>query len=224
MKKVFCIALLVLSLISAACAESMTADYEALLTGSWSTMVSEWNLNTLPGAFSYPSEGVLLTYTPVGKLYLNFYQINEDGGFDRSSQVRAYEVRFDVNGTSITLNDDYNVIVYERIETGSLVGGNWYADYFIEKYKPEPYNPGHKNLIGVRLSFNHDGTACLTLITSNPRYEGYYEEETTAFWTLEDGVLTLTSEAEGFETMQGSFDGAAIDFSASFPDLILQRN
>lgn len=224
MKKLFCFALIVFSLFSISFAETAITDYEAILTGSWSTMVSEWNLYELPGTFSFPSERVLLTYSTDGVCYLNFYSETEEGVLNRAEPVYAYEVRFAINGESITLSNDYNVIVYEKIESGSIVGGNWYADYFIEKYRPEPYNPGHKNLNGIRLTFNNDGTANLILITQNPRYEGYNEEETIADWTLEGNILTVLTEAEGFETMRGMFDGSSIDFSTSIPNLILHRN
>ena len=224
MKKLFCIALFVLSLFSISFAETAMEDYESILTGSWSTMVSEWNLNELPGSFSYPSESVLLTYSPNGTCYLNFYRETEEGEHNRNEPVSACEVRFAVNGESITLSNAYNVIVYEKIETGSLVGGNWYADYFIDDYRPEPYNPGHQNLYGIRLSFNHDGTDSLILITRNPRYEFYNEEESSATWILEDNMLTVSTEAEGFETMKGSFDGSSINFSISIPNLLLRRN
>lgn len=224
LKRILCAVLLALFLVSNAMAENRFGEYEEMLTGTWVTMTSEWNLNNLPGTFSYPSDRILMTYSPSGTAFIHFYYVNDDE-IDRTERAYTYELSFGMTGTVIAINDAYGTaIIYEKTEPGSLAGGNWYADYFINEYQKEPYNPGHKNLYGIRLSFNNDGTANLILITQNPRYEGYNEEEISATWSLEENEIIVQSDAEGFEMMQGTFDGSTIDFSGSVSDLYFYRN
>lgn len=225
LKKILCAVLLVLFLVSNAAAENTYEKYGEMLTGTWYTMTTEWNLDRLPGTFSYPSDRILLTYSPGGDVFIHFYNVYEEGKIEKTEKAYTYKLTFGMNGNLIAINDNYgSAVIYEKTEPGSLAGGNWYADYFIEKYQKEPYNPGHKHLYGIRLSFNSDGTASLILITQNPRYEGYNEEEVNAVWTLSEDVIIVQSDAEGFEMMQGVFDGSKIDFSGSVSDLCFYRN
>ena len=222
MKKVLCAVIIAILMFSNGVAESANLNCEEILDGTWATMMSEWNRDGLPGTFSYPSDSILLTYSPSGATYIHFYRIYEEDKIEKSEKVYTYELSFAVDGNVIAINDNYgSSIIYEKIEEGSIFGGNWYADYYIDHYRDDSI--GHINLYGITLSFSIDGNALMTLTLGNPRYEGYNEEEITAVWTLEENVLTLQTYMEGFENLQGSFDGSVIDFSGSVSDLYFYR-
>ena len=223
MKRLLCTVLAALLLFTNALAENKENVYEEILTGNWVTMTSEWNLDGLPGTFSYPSERILLTYSPSGAAFIHFYRVYEDDKIEKTENVDTYELTFGMNGNLIAVKNNYgSAIIYEKTEEGSLVGGNWYADYYIDDYR-EDY-VGHINLYGITLAFSNDGTAVMTLELANPRYEGYNEEEISAVWTLEENVIIVQTDLEGFEILQGSFDGSTIDFSGSVSDLCFYRN